>query len=150
MNPAPANRPLTGILWMLASGLSFVGVNGGVRHLGTDLPAAESAFLRFVFGLVILMPALIGLVRIGLPEGTRGRLLLRGALHTAAVILWFFAMARIPVAEVTAIGYLNPVIVTLGAALFLGERLAARRRGRRVIGSPVDREEQAGRSLKRA
>jgi drug/metabolite transporter (DMT)-like permease len=31
------------------------------------------------------------------------------------------------VAEVTAMNYLSPVYVTLGAALFLGERLAARR-----------------------
>jgi drug/metabolite transporter (DMT)-like permease len=44
-----------------------------------------------------------------------------------AVILWFYAMARLPVAEVTAIGYLNPVLVTLGAALAFGERLAPRR-----------------------
>lgn len=51
----------------------------------------------------------------------------RGALHLTAVILWFFAMARIPIAEVTAIGYLNPIVVTAGAALFLGERLALRR-----------------------
>jgi len=36
-------------------------------------------------------------------------------------------MARIPVAEVTAIGYLNPIVVTVGAAVFLGERLAFRR-----------------------
>ena len=35
--------------------------------------------------------------------------------------------SRLPVAEVTVIGYLNPVVVTLGAALLLGERLAARR-----------------------
>ena len=30
-------------------------------------------------------------------------------------------------AEVTAIGYLSPIVVTVGAALFLGERLALRR-----------------------
>lgn len=129
MDRSPANRPLAGILWMLASGLAFVGVNGGVRHLGTDLPSAESAFLRFLFGLVILSPALVGVVRTGIPAGTGRLFLIRGALHTVAVILWFYAMARIPVAEVTAIGYLNPVVVTVGAALFLGERLAARRIG---------------------
>jgi len=43
------------------------------------------------------------------------------------VILWFYAMARIPIAEVTAMNYLSPVYVTLGAALFLGETLALRR-----------------------
>jgi len=43
------------------------------------------------------------------------------------VILWFYAMARIPIAEVTAMNYMSPVYVTLGAALILRERLAARR-----------------------
>ena len=48
-------------------------------------------------------------------------------IHTFGVVLWFFAMARIPIAEVTAIGYVTPIFVTIGAALFLGERLRARR-----------------------
>ena len=39
-------RPVEGALWMLATTLAFVGVNGIVRHLGTDLPAAQSAFIR--------------------------------------------------------------------------------------------------------
>jgi drug/metabolite transporter (DMT)-like permease len=47
--------------------------------------------------------------------------------HTAAVVLWFFAMTRIPIAEVSALNYLSPIYVTLGAAFFLGERFALRR-----------------------
>ncbi|PKP73622.1 MAG: EamA family transporter [Alphaproteobacteria bacterium HGW-Alphaproteobacteria-6] len=112
---------------MLATGLAFVAVTGVVRHLGTGLPAAEAAFIRFLFGLVFLVPVLAMAFRRGFPRGAWGLIGLRGLLHVAAVILWFFAMARIPVAEVTAIGYLNPIVVTLGAAWFLGERLAARR-----------------------
>jgi len=42
-------------------------------------------------------------------------------------MLWFDAMTRIPSAGVTALNYLAPVYVSIGAALFLGERLAARR-----------------------
>ena len=38
-------------------------------------------------------------------------------------------MARIPIAEVTAIGFTGPIFATVGAALFLGERLHARRIG---------------------
>lgn len=112
---------------MLATGLCFVGVTGVVRYLGTELPAAQSAFVRFGWGVLFLMPSLWGLVRQGLPAGTLRLFGWRGVVHTAAVILWFHAMARIPVAEVTAIGYLNPVLVTLGAALFFGEALALRR-----------------------
>jgi drug/metabolite transporter (DMT)-like permease len=120
-------NPVIGVAWMLASGLSFVVVTGIVRYLGTDLPAAQSAFLRFGWGVVFLAPALATLWRVGVPAGLGGVIALRGAAHTLAVVLWFYAMARIPVAEVTAIGYLNPVCVTLGAALLFGEALAARR-----------------------
>lgn len=123
----PANRPLEGVLWMLASGMTFVGVQGIVRYLGTDLPAAQSAFLRFLFGLLFLLPLLLRIARRGLERQTLGLHAARGAAHTAAVVLWFYAMARIPVAHVTAIGYLSPVIVLVAAALLLGERLTGLR-----------------------
>lgn len=116
-----------GVAWMLVSGLCFVVVTGVVRYLGTDLPAAQSAFMRFGWGVVFLIPSLVTLWRVGIPPGLGRVIAYRGAIHTLAVTLWFYAMARIPVAEVTAIGYLNPVCVTLGAAVFFGEKLAARR-----------------------
>lgn len=112
---------------MVATGLCFVAVTGLVRWLGTDLPAAQSAFIRFGIGALFFLPLMPGLMRSGLPAGSARLFAGRGAVHVVAVILWFYAMARLPVAEVTAIGYLNPVLVTLGAALFFGERLAARR-----------------------
>lgn len=134
------NRTLEGVLWMLASGLSFVGVTGIVRHLGTDLPAVQSAFLRFAFGVLFLLPTVAPILRNGFAPGALRLFGLRGVVHTAAVVCWFYAMARIPVAEVTAIGYLNPVLVTLGAALFFGEKLAFRRMaavGVAVIGALI-------------
>ncbi len=126
--PVPATpEAVRAILWMLISGLCFVGVTGIVRYLGTELPAAQSAFLRFAWGVAFLMPTLFGVLRVGVP-GVLWRLYLgRGVLHVGAVICWFYAMARIPVAEVTAIGYLNPVLLTIGTAVFLGEKLALRR-----------------------
>ena len=123
----PPQNPLAGILWMFLTGLCFVAVNVIVKHVGGAVPAPEAAFLRFVAGLVFLAPVFPRLLR----QRMSGRVLawfgLRGAFHTAAVMAWFFAMARIPLAEATAMSYLSPVFVTLGAALFLGEKLAARR-----------------------
>lgn len=120
-------RDLIGIGWMLVTGLCFVAVNGIVRWLDGALPAPQAAFIRFLFGLAFLMPAVIPLLRNGFSPAVWRMFCLRGALHVLAVIAWFYAMSRIPVAEVTAIGYLNPIIVTIGAALFLGETLALRR-----------------------
>ncbi len=127
MSESHPNRPLAGVLWMLLSGLCFVGVTGVVRYLGTDLPAAQSAFLRFGWALVFLLPTLVPLLRAGLPPGAWRLVAGRGVIHTVAVLFWFYAMARIPVAEVTAIGFLNPIVVTLGAAAIFGEKLALRR-----------------------
>lgn len=112
---------------MVVTGLQFVGVTALVKYLGTRIPAPESAFLRYVLGLVFLIPALGGIRRLRIDRQTLMLFGGRGLVHTFAVALWFFAMARIPIADVTAMNYLSPVYVTLGAALFLGERLALRR-----------------------
>lgn len=120
-------RPIAGLLWMVLSGLSFVGVTALVKTVGPSLPAAEAAFLRYSLGLVFILPAIPSLLRMNLSSRQLKLISLRGAVHTVAVITWFYAMAHIPMAEVTALNYLNPVLVTLGAALFLGEKIAKRR-----------------------
>ncbi len=122
-----ADRPLAGIFWMVVTGLCFVAVTAIVKLVGNRLPAAEGAFLRYLLGLVLLVPMLRPMLRARLDGRALSAFALRGLVHSFGVILWFYAMARIPIAEVTAMNYLAPVYVTLGAALFLGETLATRR-----------------------
>ncbi len=112
---------------MVVSGLCFVGVTALVKLLAGRVPAAESAFLRYVFGLLFLLPAWRGLSALRLTRRQIGLVSLRGAAHTVGVIFWFFAMTRIPLAEVTAMNYLTPIYVTILAVFVLGERLAMRR-----------------------
>ncbi|MEM1237865.1 MAG: DMT family transporter [Pseudomonadota bacterium] len=120
-------RPLIGVFWMVITGFLFVGVAGVVKHLGGRVPAAEAAFLRYVLGLVFLIPMIGPMRREGLTRWAASMFALRGLVHSLGVISWFFAMGILPVAEVSAMGYLTPIGVTIGAALFLGERLALRR-----------------------
>lgn len=124
---AASGRPVAGIVWMLLTGLCFVAVTAIVKYLGTELPAAQSAFLRYALGLVFLIPMLPSLWRVQLDRRAWGLFGLRGGVHTIGVILWFYAMTQIPLAEVTAMNYLSPIYVAIGAALFLGEKMAARR-----------------------
>lgn len=123
----PADRPLEGAAWMLLTGLFFVGVTAGVKLVGPGVPAAQAAFLRFAFGTAMLLPALSAIRRARLTPRALRLFALRGAVHSAAVMLWFYAMARIPLTDVTAMNYLSPIFVGLGAALLLGERLPLRR-----------------------
>lgn len=120
-------RPWVGICWMLLTGFLFVGVTGIVRYVGSDVPAPEAAFIRYAFGVVFILPFMGRKWTQVLTGGLFGVFALRGLCHAMGVILWFYAMARIPIAEVTAIGYLAPIYIAIGAAVFLGEKLAARR-----------------------
>lgn len=120
-------RPIVAIFWMLLTGMCFVAVTALVKFMGTHIPAAEAAFLRYALGLVLLAPMVAPLLRSRIDARMHGLFALRGALHSIGVVCWFYSMGRIPLAEVTALNYLSPVYVTVGAALFLGEPLALRR-----------------------
>jgi drug/metabolite transporter (DMT)-like permease len=121
------NRVLEGIGWMVLTGLCFVVVTGIVRNLGSNLPAVESAFIRYLIGLIIVGPVIFKIFRKPPSIKMTAGFAIRGLVHGMGVIFWFYAMARIPIAEVTAIGYTSPIFVTIGAALFLGEKMHIRR-----------------------
>ncbi|MEM8629666.1 MAG: DMT family transporter [Pseudomonadota bacterium] len=123
----PEGSPVAGILWMLATGANFVAVTAIVKYVGDGLPAAQSAFMRYALGLVFIIPMIPAMRREPLDRTSATLFAVRGFVHSIGVMAWFYAMTQITIAEVTALGYLNPVFVTLGAALLLGERLALRR-----------------------
>ena len=120
---------LIGCLWMVAGGLLFVAVTVLVRLLGSDMSAVQAAFIRYLIGVLLVLPMLWRMRSRGfrLSGGRFGRYALRGLVHGVAVMLWFFAMARIPIAEVTAIGFSTPVFTALGAILIFREQVRARR-----------------------
>ncbi|UWR25456.1 DMT family transporter [Sulfitobacter sp. S223] len=128
------HRPLAGIFWMLVTGGCFIMVTALVKTMGPRLPPGEAAFLRYAMGLVFLLPSLGALRAAHLTRRQWTLFSVRGFFHAGGVILWFYAMVRIPIAEVTAMNYLAPIYVTVGAAIFLGERLAAPRIAAVVLG----------------
>lgn len=123
----PPQRPLMGAVLMLVTGVLFVGVTAIVKHIGSDLPPAQTGFLRYLMGTIILIPMMRPLFNARLQKRQIGLFGCRGVAHSIGVVLWFFAMTKIPIADVTALNYTSPIYVTIGAALFLGERLAFRR-----------------------
>lgn len=129
---AAAVQPLAGMIWMIVTGLCFVAVSATVKMVGTEIPAGQSAFLRYALGLVFLIPMVPAVRAARLDRKTWGLFGLRGLCHSVAVILWFFAMARIPIADVTALNYLNPIYVMLLAVVLLKERLGPWRIGAAV------------------
>lgn len=127
MHQSSSDTVIAGIGWMVLTTFCFVAVTGIVRYVGSDIPAVEAAFIRYIIGVLLFLPFMPRLLVRWPPAKTMMIHATRGLVHGVAVILWFYAMARIPIAEVTALGYVAPVFVAIGAAIFFGERLHLRR-----------------------
>ena len=113
--------------WMVVSCMLFAIVMVAVRMLLHDLPPTQIAFLRYLVGIGLLIPFVGRQVPQIWLSPARGGFLARGILHAIAVSFWFYSIKIIPLADVNAILNLGPVWATIGAALFLGERLRLRR-----------------------
>ena len=117
------NQSLVGIFWMVITTILFVAVTASVRFLDGEVPAPQAAFMRYLIGTLLLTPALISLIKVKPNRSLMKKFLIRGVVHSIGVTLWFYAMSVMPVAEVTAIGFLTYIFVSIGACLFLNEKL---------------------------
>lgn len=112
-----------GLLWTIASGLLFVLLNTLMRSLTHRLDAFQTQFLRYLFGLLVMLPLMLrGGVASWRPRSVGGQFL-RGAVHTFGLTLWFAALPHITLADTTAIGFTTPIFIMLGAAWVFGERM---------------------------
>ena len=112
-----------GVLWMALSALAFSVMTLLARTLAGRIPGEEIILVRTVITLVVTL----AMLRAAGVSPVLGRhrllLLLRGAAGFVALDCLFYAVARLPLAEATVLQYLNPVLVTILAAVFLGERI---------------------------
>ena len=110
-----------GLLWTTAAGLMFSVLNAIARELTLRIDPFQSQFLRYLFGLLVLMPIVLhrgfGAYR---PKNVGGQFL-RGAVHTVGLCLWYVALPRIPLADMTAIGFTGPIFIMIGAYVFFRE-----------------------------
>ncbi|MDP3761681.1 MAG: DMT family transporter [Ramlibacter sp.] len=112
-----------GLLWSGAAGLTFAVLNALMRGLALELDAFQTQFLRYLFGLLVMLPLVL---RAGLaawrPRNIGGQFA-RGAVHSFGLALWFMAIPHITLAETTAIGFTGPIFIMIGAALVFGEKM---------------------------
>ncbi|MFT8246697.1 DMT family transporter [Roseomonas sp. BN140053] len=109
------------LLAVLGIGL-LVGMDGVAKALGAQMPTLQLAFLRF---LVTAVLAAILHLALGAPLPGRAALranLPRGLLLAGSTLGFFFALVRLPLAEVLALSFLAPVLVGLLSPAMLGER----------------------------
>ena len=115
-----------GALWMLLAGVLFAAM-GVFAKLGAQwFGAADLVFWRSAIGLLVL--ALLARLK-GWPLATPyWRLhLLRGLSGVVSLGLYFWCIARLPLATAVTLNYTSPLFLALFSALLLRERLRADR-----------------------
>ncbi len=127
-SPGLSGRPVSGtaVLWMILGSVSFATMWVFIRFASADVHSFEIVFFRNIFGALALLPLLLkapGLLR----TERMGVHLRRGITGFIATIATFYAVANAPLATALSINYTAPLFTTLGAVLFLGERIRARR-----------------------
>jgi drug/metabolite transporter (DMT)-like permease len=122
------------ILLMTASTVLFGLMAVCIRLASKQLHAFEIAFFRNFFGFVFTLPLLFrhgpGLLRTNkLPL-----YFFRCCIGIVSMLSGFWAIAHLPLAQAIAISYSTPIFVTIGAVIFLGEVVRARRWAAVVVG----------------
>lgn len=125
--PQAPQAPLAAILFILASSALLAGTTLLAKALGTDalgpaLHPVQVSFGRFLFAWLALV-AIVATLRPGFTRPDWSTHTARVACGWTGVTLMFAAAAMIPLADATAISFLNPVFCMILAIPLLGERV---------------------------
>src|SRR5688572_18356502 len=118
---------MKGFLCALLAGLIFQGLNTCIKLMVEDLPAMQVAWLRWITGILWIAPFALAQGLKGLRTQDLRLHGLRSLFHAAGYGLWYSAIGAITLATTAALSFTGPLFVTLGAALFLGERVGRAR-----------------------
>jgi drug/metabolite transporter (DMT)-like permease len=110
-----------GLIWTSAAGMVFAMLNALMRLLTQHIDPFQAQFLRYFFGLLVLIPVMWHRGFAAYLPRRMGPQFTRGAVHTLGLCLWFTALPRIPLADMTAIGFTAPIFIMIGAYVFFKE-----------------------------
>lgn len=125
-DPARTSQ-LQGILLLLTAILCFSVMDALGKHLSQSYHPIQVVWARFMVNFAIVALILGPRLRSTFATGRPVVQLFRGLMQLTSILLFFTALQFIGLAEASAIMDINPVLITLGAALFLGESIGIRR-----------------------
>jgi drug/metabolite transporter (DMT)-like permease len=114
-----------GALLMLLAMLSFSASSALAKVACEEVSFSHAVLFRGIVG-VIALGAYARWRGVSLAGRRRGLLLARGALGTGAMLMYFYALTSIPVADAMLLNQATPIFVLPMAALFLRERVTWR------------------------
>ena len=105
-----------------------------IRKASESLHILEVVFFRNLLALIVMLPIIksIGLAAIKM-KNTK-LFFMRGFVGAIGMIAGFTCLTLIPLAQATAISFSQPLFITIGATIFLGEVIKARRIAAIIVG----------------
>lgn len=116
--------PLAAIMACAAGMLFFGAMDAAMKAVTIDIGVVAALFWRCMIGSLLAAIVFLASGRRALPRGSALRLhLVRGTVVAAMAVLFFWGLARTPMAETVAISFIAPIIALFLAAVVLKERI---------------------------
>ena len=121
-------------LWILTAGGMFVLMMAIARHLSDRLDMLVIVFWRAAFGILFMAPWLARRGLVALHTKKSGGHLVRGLASYGGLCCLFYAATMMPLADITAINFIRPIVASGLAIVVLGEAALGRRWAATLIG----------------
>ncbi|HEY6986339.1 MAG TPA: DMT family transporter [Rhodanobacteraceae bacterium] len=112
---------------MILSACFFGLMAVAIRYASRQQHAFEIAFFRSLFGALFALPLIYVRGMDVLVTKKLGFYVARCVIGMLGMMAGFWAIVHLPLAQAIALSYSSPLFVTIGAVLFLGEIVRARR-----------------------
>lgn len=129
-------RPLRAFAWMFGAIVSFVSMAVAGREIQVEMNTFELMLYRSAIGFAVIAAIVLASGRAGEIVATRHPWLhvQRNLVHFLGQNLWFYAVVLIPLGQLAALEFTNPIWVVLLAPFLLGERMTRPRLIAAVLG----------------
>ncbi|AFT70188.1 Permease, DMT superfamily [Alloalcanivorax dieselolei B5] len=126
--PAPAPRPLTGVL-LMAAGVGILPLMDSLaKYLSDEYHVVQVTWARYLFHFLLLGALLLWRLPLSaLIPRHAGLQVIRSAFLLSTTLCYFGAIAFLPLANALALAFLGPLVSTALAPLILGESAGPRR-----------------------
>jgi drug/metabolite transporter (DMT)-like permease len=123
-----------GALWLVSGGFIFTTNGAMIRLLSTEIEGVQTAFFRAFFSVLFLLPLIFtGRVKPWKSTHIQGHFW-RTLMGTMSMVLGFYALAMLPLADATALAFSQPLFSVVLAAIVLHEKVRWRRWTATIVG----------------
>jgi len=111
---------------MIGAMACFIVNDALVKYASQTMPAAQLIFVRGIMASVLVLAVARAMGATSrIREIARGWVATRAVVDAVASILYLVSLFHLPISSATAINMTSPLIITILAALLLGERVGA-------------------------